>query len=115
MNIKRWMVLLWLVLPLFANAESPNVVIEEAVAILDKELTERRDELETRRNRERVLVAEVIRDARATHLAVLVAPVAPVLFLPCYSSLCTNDEGIVPAPVHPAMVAVRSRLAIPQR
>jgi phospholipid transport system substrate-binding protein len=47
MNIKRWMVSLLFVMPLLANAESPNAVIEEAVAILDKELTERRDELES--------------------------------------------------------------------
>jgi len=47
-------------MPLFANAESPNPVIEEAVAILDRELIERRDELESNDEALYALVDEIL-------------------------------------------------------
>lgn len=44
--ILRRLAVLCLLLPVMANAQSPNSVVEDAVEILDTALTERRDELE---------------------------------------------------------------------
>ena len=47
-------------LPVFSYAQSPNSVVEEAVAILDTALTERRDELESSDEALYALVDEIL-------------------------------------------------------
>jgi len=51
---------LCLLLPLLANAQSPNDIIEEAVDILDQRLTERRDELSSSDEALYALVDEIL-------------------------------------------------------
>ena len=49
-----------LLLPLLANAQSPNDIVEEAVAILDQRLTEQRDELSASDEELYALVDEIL-------------------------------------------------------
>ena len=49
-----------LLLPLLANAQSPNDIVEEAVAILDQRLTEQRDELSSNDEALYALVDEIL-------------------------------------------------------
>jgi phospholipid transport system substrate-binding protein len=49
-----------MLLPVLANAQSPSTVVEEAVELLDKALTEQRDELEASGEARYALVNEIL-------------------------------------------------------
>ena len=60
LNLIRSAVALCVFLPVLVNAQSPNSVVEEAVAILDTALTERREELEASDEALYALVDEIL-------------------------------------------------------